>query len=606
MWRWRVVVALLLVLPAGHAETTTPDACHDLPACIQQLRSQALARHQDRYAGMGPDEERVVQRIVALPGGVDALVPLLEDPDEEVAELAAYALRDVPVINSVYLPQIRRGLDRGLGWLAPALARIGTAEAAKEAVDRYMASDSSPGNQEAYALHLLGRRTFPFLLEYARCLRACKDTTYDLLRFVLAELGPERAEIGPPLLAIALDRTATPQVARGALWMIAALGEDGLGLEHDLLRERDQARHMAAWIDTALVGIHSAAAGEIFARHLAEAPEAMTLVDLAQVGRAGRDAGPTVLSIFREREDLRLEAAATLGYIGYSEAIPNLVSALDDVVDPRMPMVAAAALAQLQATSALAALDRTAAAHWYPPARDAARKAAESIRSGVEPPTPKRGNLYAFVPFYPPPTSLPDCEQFREQAVPEPPEAKLYTASAAAQLQRLAYPSEIVSYGAADEAEQRAQGKDIVDVRSDNLLVHRQPIRQTPDVALRVEGGWLAGSNRGEWGGELVFISDKGDVQRVADENVEDVYHLGTRIVATIGLAHLSRNEGAILEIKADTDGYWQSAVWRRLPGAPRMSYRVAPDSLLVQTAGLGAIVINANGDMRMASCAVP
>ena len=30
-------------------------------------------------------------------------------------------------------------------------------------------------------------------------------------------------------------------------------------------------------------------------------------------------------------------------------------------------------------------------------------------------------------------------------------------------------------------------------------------IEQSPHVAVKMEGGWLTGSNRGEWGGELVL-----------------------------------------------------------------------------------------------------
>src|SRR5690606_19615953 len=137
-----------------------------LSACVQELRAMAQAK-DNPYSSVGADSEKLKQRILSQPGAVDALIPLLKDPDERVADLAAFTLRDAPTIDPVYLPQIREGLDRDLGWLAPALARIGTEEAAKEAVNRYLVSDSAPDNQEAYAVQLFGSRAIPFMLEHA-------------------------------------------------------------------------------------------------------------------------------------------------------------------------------------------------------------------------------------------------------------------------------------------------------------------------------------------------------------------------------------------------------------------------------------------------------
>ena len=80
------------------------------------------------------------------------LVEMLACPDIEVAQIAAAALRDVKNIDPRFLPQIIQGLDRNLDWLPPALGRINSPEAAKEAVARYLVSESAPYNQEAYAV----------------------------------------------------------------------------------------------------------------------------------------------------------------------------------------------------------------------------------------------------------------------------------------------------------------------------------------------------------------------------------------------------------------------------------------------------------------------
>jgi len=601
--RTLLVLAALLAL-AGSESGASSKPCQDLAACIRELRE--LGKQENKYGGMGPESDRLKRQVLAFPGAVDALVPLLEDPNERVADLAAYALRDAAAIDPVHLPKIRKGLDRKLGWLAPALAGIGTEEAAREAVDRFLVSDSAPHNQEAFAVERFGRRAIPVIVERARCRTPCKDDVHYLLGAVLSGMGPERADAGPGLLGIATDRSASPQAARGALLMIAKLGADGSALEADLLRERERAPYLSRWIDEALVGIHSQAAGAIFAQRLVDEPNAIALRDLAEIGKAGRDAGPAVMAILERAPGLRPEAIKTLGYIGYQPAVPALVAALDDPVDVRVALASTAALGRLQATDALAALDRTASQHWYPPVRDAARQAASRIRTGANELARPREDNFAMEYFsdLADPDGLPTCKNHREAAVDEPAGTKLYARTSSRQLKRLSYASEVVSYGASDEAEQKAAGAKIIEVNPGNLMEHRQQIRQVPDVALRVEGGWLAGSSRGEWGGELVFIGDDGSSQRILDENVEDIFRLGTRLVATTGLAHLSMNNGALVELKKGADGRWTADTWRILPGAPAASFLVKPDGLLVKTMGRGAIVVNADGGMRMANCA--
>ena len=69
-----------------------------------------------------------------MPGAAEAVVPLLSAPDEHVAELAGAVLRDMREIPQGFLPQIVAGMERGLGWLGPALAAIPSEAAADAAV----------------------------------------------------------------------------------------------------------------------------------------------------------------------------------------------------------------------------------------------------------------------------------------------------------------------------------------------------------------------------------------------------------------------------------------------------------------------------------------
>lgn len=595
-----LAVLSVLALIAGCGGTRA-SGCGDLPECVQALRDHAGARAG--FDGTGPDADVLKHNLLAHEDAVDALIPLLADPDERVAELAAYALRDAPRIDPDYLPQIRAGLDRGLGWLAPALARIGTDEAVREAVDRFLVSDSAPHNQEAYAVRLFGQRAIPVILERAACVPACHAKTHYLLGAVLGEMGAERAVAGPALLRLATNRQSSPEIAKGALSMIADLGVDAKPLEPALLRERESSPHHAHMVDSALVAMGSTEAGRIFAERLAGSPDVVTLRDLAEVGTPGRDAGPVVLALLGSGSELCAAAATTLGYIGYAQAMPKLIEALEDPADVTLAWAAAGALGRIGNQAALEALDDASATHWYAPVRHAAGEAATAIRSGTAMGSASPRNHFPseFFAFQSINQGLPSCVPDDEDK-PESSHTKLYYATAAGKLDALKYPAEVISYVAVDEDEQRQAGKDIVEVHAGNLVERKRAIEQTPHVALRVDDGWLVGGNRGEWGGELGFLGDDGSFQPILEVNVRDIHRLGDRIVVTTGLAHMTLNSGEVQAVQRLPGGQWQARVWRVLPGEP-LNSRDTSDGLVISVNGGGAVGVAPDGRMWMSDC---
>jgi len=125
--------------------------CASLSICIESVHEFVKSHEPDM--GLSPGEQAIVQRLTTFgEAAIPHLVEMLACPDIEVAQIAAAALRDVKNIDPRFLPQIIQGLDRNLDWLPPALGRINSPEAAKEAVARYLVSESAPYNQEAYAV----------------------------------------------------------------------------------------------------------------------------------------------------------------------------------------------------------------------------------------------------------------------------------------------------------------------------------------------------------------------------------------------------------------------------------------------------------------------
>jgi HEAT repeat protein len=602
------IALLSILLFAGMSSASSPkedEQCPSLQACLQQLR--AMAMHPGDYESrMSAEESALARRIIAFDGAVDALVPLLADPDGNVANIAAAALRGAKRIDPGYLPQIRKGLDRGLGWLAPALGHIDSDEAAKEAVDRYLVSDSAPENQEKYAVELSGKRAIPFILERAACKSGCDKRTHYLLGSALEDMDDEaRGMAAAGLMTIATDAGTSKDTAGQVLLMIADLGEAGHAIEPDLLKLRARSPDLSWAADQALVGIRSTASGAVFAARLRQGPNDIVLRDLAETGPAARDAGSEVVRLLANDDpDIRIATARALGFIGYEPAAGALVGLLNDRIDPRLGRVAAESLGRLHAQVALPALDEAAKSHWYPPVREAASVAARHIRDGSPYESPWGDGNFAFEFFAYQDMGMngPECAKFAARQIGEPKSSKLYEHESPAALKKLAYMSTILGYGPAEESPVDSKDK-VIEVTPDNMVEHRNLVEQVPHVALRVDGGWLVGSDRGEWGGELMFIGDDGVKQLVLDQNVEDIYRLGDKYVATTGLAHLTMNEGDLVELDRDQSGRWNSKIWKVLPGAPRASWLVEGGELLVKTVDGGTILISPDGGMRMATC---
>jgi HEAT repeat protein len=585
----------------AHGASAVGRACDSLDACIAQLREVDVRRNPSNA------DTALVARIRTFDGAVPRLVALLADPNEQVADLAAYGLRDAESIDAAFLPQIVAGLDRGLGWLPPALAHMPGEAPAREAVARYLVSDSAPHNQEAYALELMGVRAVPYIVNAARCQPRCGEQDHYNLGAVLAEMEEDaRTLAAPQLMAVAEEPAASEQAVRGTLEMIGQLGTAGASLEPRLQALRGRKPELAASIDETLVGIGSSKAGDIFSQRLRESPDIYQLRDLADTGSAGVAAGPVLVELLRHPDwEIRQGAARALGFIGYADGASALVPLLDEPTDVRLNWIAAESLGRLQAASALPALQRAAQSHWFPAVRQAASRALVAIAGG-KPYADESGQslLPEFFAFMAMAYDLPTCIEPELAQVAEPPGQKLAGKKDADRLAKLAYAATIVSFGAADETEQKAAHPDgIIQVTPRNIVEHRQIVPQTPSIALRVDDGWLVGSDRGEFGGELAYVDDKGVSQTFLDENVEDIYRLGPRLVAVTGLAHMGIDHGLLYELARGADGRWTAKPWRTLPSAPGSSWFVPSGELQVNSYHGVSVLIDPAGAMRMAPC---
>jgi hypothetical protein len=225
-------------------------------------------------------------------------------------------------------------------------------------------------------------------------------------------------------------------------------------------------------------------------------PDIRVIRDIAALKENGKSAGPSLVRfLWHDDWDMRVGAARAMGYIGYTEAIPELIKLLGTDHDWRLIYASVQSLGRLHAAEAVPALTDISTSYWYPPVREAAQKAVLAITQGSQYPSRYHQSNFAFEFF--------DYEEIaitqNRQAAKDEYEKKVQSAGSEkdsldnAQLKKLAYKVDMRPFIAAPEPK-----------KGDFTKV------QVPGAGVRVKDGYLVGSSRGGWGGELVFINSKG------------------------------------------------------------------------------------------------
>jgi hypothetical protein len=311
------------------------------------------------------------------------------------------------------------------------------------------------------------------------------------------------------------------------------------------------------------------------------------LRELAELGSGGQPAIKRVIALLGNSDwDIRTAAARTLGYFGSRQAVTPLLGVLNNAENWQLSFVAAESLGRLgdgHAGPALAALEHD---HWYPPVRESARKARAAIAAGdhhassADPDSSSGG----FVGYEQAGEEVKPCHpragQARESFLPDHDLSRALVA-------KMTYDAVIVGYGCAGVGQSTR---------------HEIPSKQVPSAALEVADGWLLGGNRGEWGGEIVFVDRRGRQTKLVDDNIDSITRLGTRIFAAGGVAHISIDRGMVYEVLRDAQGHWSAQPWRVLPGEPWSSAPQPDGSWLIDTNG-GTVVLAPDGEIRMATC---
>jgi HEAT repeat protein len=557
-WLASAIVWLTSMRAGASAGATAASApCEKLEQCLAAVKTTAAPGN-----GITKEEVALAKAIqgygrAAVPG----LLAFLTDSGPDVRALAAYTLRDLQGLTEAEVTPILRALRAGEQWVAPALAHIGS-PAAIRGLFEALAAKPQTHTQVTWAFRQLGAKGVPALLGGFDCSGSCDPGLLSVLVFVFGELGGQGSVAVDPLMAIALDEHRPVEVRVAAVRSLGGIGPTAAAAMPALQGVAATAPATFAMpVQLALEGMKVPAAGAELAAQLARAPTRVLLRKVAELGAAGASAGPVLTGLLKHDDwSIRTAAASALGHVGYRPAAGPLIAALQDHQDWQLVYVAAQSLGRLGEASALPALEAVARDHWYPPVREAARKA-QAVIGGSDQYRPRWPSNFAleFLSFEHAGAKVGDC-------------------LAGSPLKNANF----------DEL-QRA------------LTALSRPIRQKPTTALQVEGGWLLGADRGEWGGELVFVGAHGE-QTIVSGNIRQLGRLGSRIIALGGLAHLTLNRGLVYELARDGRGKWSARPWRVLPGAPHGALPEPGGRWLIHTNG-GSVLLSPDGTLAMAEC---
>jgi|JI6StandDraft_1071083.scaffolds.fasta_scaffold01412_10 HEAT repeat protein len=557
---WFTTFFIILNLPSARLQAS------ELGALAMEL-----AKTAEIGSGISKTEEAIAEKFWEIGSpSIPYLLPLLRHENEEVAALAAYILRDIKDLREEHLDQLIESSRRGTGWIEPAIAKIGTPKAISFLVNE-LVRERETQTQLTWAIKMIGAKAVPDLMRVYQGETDWDNKLENTMAFTFKELGVNAVTAIYPLMEIANDQATAPERRIRA---IAAVGFIGLPAERavpDLQALQQQSnQEISAAATSAIVNIGSKEAGPILAAKLEHTVDSfgrmLLMRDIAELKARARSAGPIVIKYLKDEDwNVRVGAALVLGYIGYDEAVDNLIQLLDRQDDWRLVWCAAESLGRLKADQALAALTKCSIGHWYPPVRKAALNAVKSIR---------------------------------DRAVTQPDDS---TAN---------FAFEFFAYEHAGQGMDELEEKDAKSIRFQIDTTHDKHLKVTIKdkdgtlkdeqlKGLEVEGGQLVGYDFGEFGGGIFFVDSTGDRLMIAEENTEAVYRTTAGIVAITGLAHMSMNHGSILMLTRSTDAKWTSARWRALPGAPRFSRLLQDGRLLINCYG-GIVLVSMGGEMKV------
>ncbi len=462
-------------------------------------------------------EDALRTRVVGFGApAVERLVPLLDHKEARIQRVAGLTLAQFTTIEPRYLPRLIAANRRGNGWLPRAIAATGTSEALDYlwlAFERD--PDSSSNSQVLRALPRFGEQLKARLLSRIdACRVSTDDKTCDGIHDLLGQLQPAYPAWSIAPIAQLVTYGANQRMRTRTLRVLAGLRHP-IALEEyrRQLNEIAHAKHgtSSAWQTTDLMR------------------------DIARYGDRARMAGPAIESFLDRHYDpeIREQAALALGRVGYAPAIPSLMRTAVDFEDEwLLAYNTTQTLGVLRATSARGLLARTARDHWHMAVRRSAEHALRRINGDV---APSKSNEAITRPSF--------LEGYGPKHAEYQPRWQGTTSN-----------DPLVLRSPVDELPVPRIGARKINLLGPTTAIPKAAIIPMQEGGGRVSllipwnGGWLVGTNNGEWGGSLQ-LANVTRHSRLATGNVIGGFSWGGRLYILSGIQHLSLDLGRLWEV---------------------------------------------------------
>jgi hypothetical protein len=128
------------------------------------------------------------------------------------------------------------------------------------------------------------------------------------------------------------------------------------------------------------------------------------------------------------------------------------------------------------------------------------------------------------------------------------------------------------------------------------------PERIVPECGVRVGKSALLASDRGEFGGELVFADETGRARLLLHDNIRFLHAMPHGIVAVGGLAHMGIRYGSVYHVDFGWNGKPLVKLWKNLPQPPGDIRVLENGSVLIRTDGNDDVILTVADDARLAA----